>query len=204
MARRRLVVLRIVIVFFVLALAAYLSRTLWLGALGRALVEDDGPAKADAVAVLGGDPWGMRLETAARLVREGFAPVVLISGSPGPYGTNEADLAIAYIVRRGYPVDWFVPLRNEAMSTREESFLLLRELRQRNLHSVILVTSDFHTARAARTFRATERALGWSLELRMVAAPDRYFHAATWWRNRESCKITLGEWEKTVANALGM
>jgi hypothetical protein len=95
-------------------------------------------------------------------------------------------------------------LRNDGMSTREESFLLLDELRRRQVRSLILVTSDFHTARAARTFRAAERALGCRLEMRVVAAPDRYFQAGSWWRNREGRKIALGEWEKTIANALGM
>ncbi|MGD0666222.1 MAG: YdcF family protein [Bryobacteraceae bacterium] len=204
MARRRRVALLLGAALLLLGLAAYFTRILWLGALGRALVEDDGPAKADAVVVLGGDAWGMRLETAARLVRAGYAPVVLISGSPGAYEVNEADLAIPYIVRQGYPAEWFVALRNEAMSTREESFVLLRELRQRGVHSVILVTSEYHTARAARTFRDAERALGFRLEMRMVAAPDRYFQAASWWRNREGRKTALGEWEKTIAYALGM
>jgi len=204
MARRRMVALRLGVWLLLLVLAAYFTRGLWLGALGRALVEDDGPAKADAVVVLGGDVWGERIETAARLVRAGFAPVVLISGVPVAYGVNEGDLAIPYIVRQGYPAEWFVALRNEGMSTREESFVLLRELRRRQVHSVILVTSDFHTARAARTFRASERTLGCRLELRVVPAPDRYFSAGSWWRNREGRKIALGEWEKTIAYALGI
>jgi len=199
-----MVALRLAVALLLVALAAYFTRDLWLGALGRALVEDDGPSKADAVVVLGGDSWGMRLETAARLVRAGYAPVVLISGAPAAYGANEADLAVPYIVRHGYPAEWFVALRNQAMSTREESFLLLRELRLRQVHSVILVTSDFHTARAARTFRAAARALVSPLEVRVVAAPDRYFHAGSWWQNREGRKVVLSEWEKTVANALGM
>jgi uncharacterized SAM-binding protein YcdF (DUF218 family) len=204
MARGRVVVWRLGVVLLLLVLAAYLTRTLWLGALGRALVEDDGPAKADAVVVLGGDVWGTRIETAARLVRAGFAPVVLISGVPVAYGVNEADLAIPYIVRQGYPAEWFVALRNEGMSTREESFVLLRELRRRQMHSLILVTSDFHTARAARCFRAAERALGYRLEMRVVPAPDRYFHAGSWWRNREGRKTALAEWGKTIAFALGI
>lgn len=204
MARHRTVALRLGVALLLLALAAYLTRTLWLSALGRALVEDDGPSKADAVVVLGGDTWGMRLETAAKLVRGGYAPLVLISGAPAAYGANEADLAIPYIVREGYPEEWFVSLRNQAMSTREESFLLMDELRRRQVRSLILVTSDFHTARAARILRAAARAVGYRVEMRVVAAPDRYFQAGSWWRNREGRKIALGEWEKTVANALGM
>ena len=204
MGRRRMVALRLGVGLLLLVLAVLLTRNLWLGALGHALVEDDGPAKADAVVVLGGDQWGMRLETAARLVRLGFAPVVLISGAPAAYGANEADLAIPYIVHQGYPAEWFVALRNQAMSTREECFLLLPELRRRGVRSVILVTSDFHTARAARIFRAAERALGYRLEMRVVPAPDRYFHAGSWWRNREGRKTALNEWEKTIANAVGI
>jgi uncharacterized SAM-binding protein YcdF (DUF218 family) len=198
------VVLRLAAVLLLIALTVYLTRTVWLGALGRALVEDDGPARSDAVVVLGGDEWGTRLETAARLVRAGYAPIVLISGAPAAYGANEADLAIPFIVRQGYPAEWFVALRNEAMSTREESVVLLDELRRRQVRSVILVTSDFHSARAARTFRAVERALGCRLEMRVVPAPDRYFHADSWWRNREGRKTALNEWEKTIANALGI
>ena len=203
MVRRRLV-LNCAAALLLLAIAAYLSRSLWLGALGRALVEDDGPAKADAIVVLGGDVWGMRLEMAARLVKAGYAPVVLISGAPAAYGANEADLAVPFIAREGYSAAWFVPLHNAAMSTREESLLLLGELRQRQARSVILVTSDFHTARAARTLRAAARALGCRLEVRVVAAPDRYFRPDSWWRNREGRKIALGEWTKTIAFALGM
>jgi uncharacterized SAM-binding protein YcdF (DUF218 family) len=204
MGRRRVVAVRLGLALILFVVAVYLTRALWLGALGRALVEDDGPAKADAVVVLGGDAWGTRIVTAARLVRAGYAPVVLISGAPAAYGSNEADLAIPYIVRQGYPAEWFVSLRNHAMSTHEESFVLLRELRQRQVHSLILVTSEFHTARAARTFRAAERVLGCHLEMRVVPAPDPYFRADSWWRNREGCKTALGEWEKTVANVLGI
>ena len=204
MARRRMVALRLGVALLLFAIAAYLTRSLWLGALGRALVEDDGPAKADAVVVLGGDVWGTRIETAARLVRLGYAPVVLIDGEPMAYDVNEADLAIPYIVRQGYPAEWFVVLRNEGMSTRDESFMLLRELRRRQVRSLILVTSDFHTARAARTFRAAERTLGYRLELHVVPAPDRYFSAAAWWRNREGRKTAITEWGKTIAFALGI
>jgi uncharacterized SAM-binding protein YcdF (DUF218 family) len=204
MGHRRGLALRFGVALVVFALAAYLTHTLWLGALGRALVEDDGPAKADAVLVLGGDVWGTRVETAARLVRAGFAPIVLISGAPAAYDTNEADLAIPFIVRRGYPAGWFVALRNDGMSTAEESAWLLPELQRRGVHSLILVTSDFHTARAARTLRAAVRAAHSHIEVRVVPAPDRYFHADSWWRVREGRKTALTEWAKTVAHALGM
>jgi hypothetical protein len=48
------------------------------------------------------------------------------------------------------------------------------------------------------------RAAAPDLDVRVVAAPDEYFRADGWWRNREGRKIFLVEWLKTVANLLGM
>jgi len=146
---------------------------------------------------------GMRLETAARLVRLGFAPVVLISGAPAAYGANEADLAIPYIVRQGYPQSGSSPCAIKPCPPARSASCCCR-IAPARVRSVILVTSDFHTARAARIFRAAERALGCRLEMRVVPAPDRYFHAGSWWRNREGRKTALNEWEKTIANAVGI
>ena len=57
MARRRMVALRLGVALLLFAIAAYLTRSLWLGALGRALVEDDGPAKAEVTAILREFGW---------------------------------------------------------------------------------------------------------------------------------------------------
>ena len=89
---------------------------------------------------------------------------------------------------------------NEALSTREEAGAILADLRRRGVHRFLLVTSDYHTARAARIYRRAAP----DLDMRVVAAPDKFFRADGWWRNREGRKIFVVEWMKTVANALGM
>jgi uncharacterized SAM-binding protein YcdF (DUF218 family) len=188
----------------VLAAVAILSRSLWLPALGYALVHDDGPAKADIAVVLAGDFTGHRIEKAAELIREGYVPAALISGPPGFYGGHESDYAIAYAVRRGFPAQWFIALPHSALSTREEARVVLAELRRRNLRSFLLVTSDYHSARARRIFLAAERAMGGGPAMRTVTAPDEYFHPDSWWRSREGQKTVFFEWSKTVATALGI
>jgi uncharacterized SAM-binding protein YcdF (DUF218 family) len=188
----------------VLAAAAILGRSLWLPLLGYALVHDDGPAKADIAVVLAGDSWGHRIEKAAELIRQGYVPAALISGPPGFYGLHESDYAIAYAVRLGFPASWFIPLPHSALSTRDEASVVLAELRRRHIHSFLLVTSDFHTARARRIFLAAERCMGGGPAMRTVAAPDEHFRPDSWWRNRESQKTAFFEWTKTFANALGM
>jgi uncharacterized SAM-binding protein YcdF (DUF218 family) len=203
-ARPRSFRLKLLAACLVLAAAAVLSRSLWLPVLGYALVHDDGPAKADMAVVLAGDPVGHRIEKAAELVRDGYVPAALISGPAGYYGLHESDFEIAYAVRRGLPAEWFIALPNSALSTQEEAAVVLAELRRRNVRSFLLVTSDFHTARARRIFLAAERATGGGPAMRTVAAPDEFFRPDSWWRNREGQKTAFFEWCKNVASALGI
>lgn len=185
-----------------LALAAWFSHGLWLPWFGHALIRDDGPAKAEIAVVLAGDNSGRRVEKGAQLVRAGYVPAVLVSG-PLYYDVHECDVAIAFAVHKGYPASWFIPLPNSSHSTREEVAAILQELGRRGIHSFLLVTSNYHTARAARIYRAAIQARGGGFEMRVVAAPDENFQEGSWWRNREAQKTVFFEWTKTLATALG-
>jgi uncharacterized SAM-binding protein YcdF (DUF218 family) len=196
--------LKTVLVLAAFCALAYFARGLWLPVFGYGLIHDDGPGKAEIAVVLGGDYWGHRLLRSAELVREGYVPAVLISGPPGFYGINEADAAIQFAVAKGYPKEWFIPLRHTALSTREEAVKILDELQRRNTRSFLLVTSDHHTGRARRIFLTAERKRGGGPEFRTVAAPDEFFRPATWWQSREGEKTVFMEWTKTFATAAGM
>ncbi|MGA1996641.1 MAG: YdcF family protein [Bryobacteraceae bacterium] len=188
-------------VCIVIALAlAVATHSWWLTVLGRLLVRDQGPARAEIAVVLAGDYYGNRVLRAAELVKQGYVPAVLVSGPHMLYGYYECDLEIPFAVQRGYPAGWFIRSPNEALSTREEAGAILTDLRRRGVHRFLLVTSDYHTARAARIYRAAAP----DLDMRVVAAPDNYFRADGWWHNREGRKTFVVEWLKTVANALGI
>ncbi len=204
MARPRSFRLKLLATCLVLAAAVILSRSLWLPWLGYALVHDDGPAKADIAVVLAGDYAGNRIDKAAELIREGYVPAALISGPPGFYGLHESDYAIAYAVRQGFPAQWFIAFSHSALSTRDEASLVLAELRRRQVRSFLLVTSDYHTARARRIFLAAARGMAGVPAMRTVAAPSEYFRPDSWWRNREGQKTAFFEWCKTFATVLGI
>jgi uncharacterized SAM-binding protein YcdF (DUF218 family) len=207
-ARRPPLFLKLAICIVIVLALAVATHAWWLTALGRQLVRDEGPAPADIAVVLAGDFYGNRVLRAAELVKQGYVPKVLVSGPDMLYGFYECDLAIPFAVKRGYPEDWFIREPNEARSTREEAVVVLADLRRRGVHRFLLVTSDFHTARAGRIYTHAvsehSRAAAPDLTMRVVAAPDKYFRADGWWRSREGQKVFVIEWMKTVANLVGM
>ena len=180
---------------------AALTHSIWFHWMGEYLVRTDALAKADAVLVLAGDLNGDRITKAAELVKQGYAPVVLVSGPMPIYGINEATLAIDYAVSRGYPRGIFVPMVSGSFSTRDEADFAGPELRKRAVHRVLIVTSNFHTRRAGNLFRGKP---GADIDLRMIAARHPHFTPDGWWKDREGQKIFFFEWTKTIATLFGL
>lgn len=184
----------------VLAFAGWLAHDRILGALGRYLVDAAPAEKADIAVVLAGDAYGHRILTAADLVRNGYAPLVLVSGPGGEYDFHECDLAIPFAVKRGYPESYFAHFEHDGRSTAEEAQAIVPELRRRNVHKALLVTSNFHTRRAGGIFRRAAP----DMTIVTIGAPDEYFTPGGWWHSREGEKTFLVEWEKTVASWVGL
>jgi len=195
---------RLALAALVLFAVVVLTRSWWLQGFSYALVRNDGPQKADVAVVLAGDPWGIRILTAGKLVRQGYVPVAMVSGPEGSYGIRECDAAIAFAVRHGYPPEYFIPVSHEARSTQEEAWVFVQELQRRHMHRMLLVTSNYHTRRALRTFEEVGRKLKAGIEMHVIAAPDREFHPDSWWQTRQGQKIMFMEWTKTLAAAAGL
>jgi len=151
------------------------------GALGSYLVRDEPPRHADAVLVLAGDSSGHRILKGAELVRQGFAPKVIVSG-PMYYGAHECEPAIALAERAGYPASYFVHFEHDANSTEEEARAVGPMLRSLGAGQVLLVTSDFHTRRAGRCFARRYP----DITFDVVAASDAHFTPTGW------CMIAKG------------
>jgi uncharacterized SAM-binding protein YcdF (DUF218 family) len=198
--RARAFPLKFLAISAIIVLLGTATHRLWLAALGNALVSADGPAHADLAVVLGGDYWGHRILKAAELIQDGYVPQALVSGPAALYGDAECDLAVAFAVKSGYPERWFIRFPHRANSTEEEAGFILPELRRRGVHRYLLVTSDYHTARARRIYRA----LAPDLEARVVASPDEYYRPDSWWRSRPARKVFLFEWTKTITGRIGM
>jgi uncharacterized SAM-binding protein YcdF (DUF218 family) len=187
-----------------LAGALYLAGAPLLSALGRNLVVNDAPAAADAIVVLasGVDVYP-RLAHAARLYREGLAPVVVINGDrrnaafrelqahgfrrPCPWDA-EARAILAFLgVPDGSIVSISAP---DAFDSLSEAEAVVPQLRARGLRRIIVTTSDYHSRRA----RAVWRARASDLDPLMSAAADGQFQPESWWRDARQVRWVLAEY----------
>jgi len=135
------------------------------------------------------------------LAQAGYAPYVIVDG-PKVLGGHESDATIKYAEQNGYPDSLFhpLPLPADVNSTKTESEYVGLYFKQKKIRRVVLVTSNYHTRRAASLMRKVNP---W-LQVVVVPAPDQFFTADGWWKSREGQKTFLLEWMKTVAAWLGI
>lgn len=190
------------LVLLLILLAAF--AVLWflrapiLTAIANSFIEDDGPRKADAIVVMGGDDYGSRVLKGAQLATEGYAPYVIVSGPP-VLGEYESDITIHFAEMKGYPASLFRPLNHTCNSTRSETAFIGKYLKSQGIRKILLVTSNYHTARAAYLMRLQNPGL-WVV---VVPAPDRYFIPDEWWKTRGGKKAFALEAAKRVDTWLG-
>jgi uncharacterized SAM-binding protein YcdF (DUF218 family) len=165
--------------------------------LGDFLVSPQTPQPADLILVLGGDFWGPRVVKGADLVMQGYAPLVLISGTP--YGKRpEGVAAIEFLAARGYPAQRFQSFLHHAPSTIGEAIVLREELARRGVRRVLLVTSAYHSRRASIVFRLFCP----GIQFTTIAAPDEHYHPENWWEDASSRRFFFAEWGKILGTIL--
>ncbi len=190
-------------ILLLLVVLAYTFRTSILTGVADLLVVNDRIQPADAIFLLNGD-YNTRPFYASDLYKQGLAPAIIIARSENLPAAelglvpNDTDIAVGVMEKLGVPADKIVVLQvpGGVTSTFDEALMLRRYIEANDIHSVILVTSAFHTRRAKWIF---DRELsGLPLTLEMAAAPHYGFDATNWWRS-ESGLITLNnEYVKLV------
>jgi uncharacterized SAM-binding protein YcdF (DUF218 family) len=164
----------------------YLVRRPLLRFTAESWIIDDPLDRADALIVLGDDNfYADRVTRGAQLFREGKAPVVVASGRRLRPNAGIAELMEHDLIERGVPRDRVVRFSHDGDSTLEEAQALVRIVKERKWHSVIVVTSNFHTRRAGYIF---VRVFPQGVEVRVASAQDGDFDPAHWWEKRESIK----------------
>jgi uncharacterized SAM-binding protein YcdF (DUF218 family) len=147
--------------------------------------------------VLGGDFWGPRVVKGADLAVQGYGPVALISGPPYNH-QPEGELAISFLVNKGYPGALFTTFGHHANSTIGEALALSGELKSRRVKQVIVVTSAYHSRRAAIVLRL------FCPGIRFISVPaaDPRYEPEQWWRSESSRYVFFSEWIKILGSVL--
>lgn len=180
------IIFSLVVLFVVVLLGVvlYLARAPLLAALGEWWVVSDELEKAQAIVVLGGDSVeGSRVQRAARLYREGWAPRVVLIGPALRIYLSETELMQREAIALGVPADRLLRVPRAADSTFEEALVLRPLLAEHGFRRVIVVTSSYHVRRARRIFRAVYREGG--IQVWVDAVDDPRFDPRYWWQKRE-------------------
>jgi len=197
-AERGGIVLNLIVLvsFVVLCAFLYLVRRPILRFMAESWIVEDADSKADALIVLSDDNfYADRATRAAELFREGKAPIVVASGRRLRPIAGIAELMEHDLVERGVPKDKIVRIAHDADNTREEAGALTKLAAQRKWHSVIVVTSNYHTRRARYIFH---RVFPQGIEVHMASARDGDFDPQHWWEKRKSIKELTREFAGMV------
>jgi uncharacterized SAM-binding protein YcdF (DUF218 family) len=190
--------LNLIILLFLLlfCFVLYLVRRPLLRFTAEFWVIEDPLDKADALIVLGDDNfYADRATRGTQLFREGKAPVIVASGRRLRPNAGIAELMEHDLIERGVPKDKIVRFTHDGDSTLEEAEALARLVKAKKWHSVIVVTSNFHTRRARYIF---QRVFPQGMEVRVASARDGDFDPEHWWEKRKSIKELTKEFAGMV------
>jgi len=174
---------RLRILLAVLVLLALSVPVAWLSAPGL-LVADSGVRPAQAVVVLGGEPW-TRPQRAAEVFQECHASLVIASGN------GDCEEVRRQLEARAVPAS-VILTECKSTSTFENAEYSVALLREHGVKQAVIVTSWFHSRRALACFR--KAAPGIEFTSRPTAKPA----AKSWWPDRyERSRLSL-EYAKLI------
>jgi uncharacterized SAM-binding protein YcdF (DUF218 family) len=175
----------------VFVFAMYAARRPLLRLAGESWVVEDSLQPADALLVLSDDNFfADRATRASELYRQKLAPVIVASGRRIRPNAGIAELMEHDLIERGVPKEQILRFPQDGDNTREEAYALAGFAASHGWHSVIVVTSNYHTRRARYIF---ERVFPPRISVRVASARDGDFDVERWWESRKSLKLFTRE-----------
>lgn len=191
----------------VLAVAALAAWALGAWAAAGWLVVREGPARADALAVLAGSAtYVERAQRAAELYREGRAPRVLLTNDGLRGGYSAADDRNPLFVERaarelcaaGVPAEAIEVVPETVSSTFDEAVRLRAHAEARGYGSLLVVTSAYQSRRALWTFKRVFEGGGVRVGVEPVETGRQTPRPFAWWLHPLGWRLVPGEYVKLV------
>ena len=177
----------------------------WAGA--RYLITEAPLEKADAIVVLGGSAtYKERAHEAARLFFEGRAQKILITNDNqrGPWSSVDQrnlffyERSLEELRNAGVPSPSVEVLMTPVESTFDETEVVKDYAQQHGLHSILIVTSAYHSRRALWVFSKVFRDTGVRVGLFAVAPGGQSPKPATWWLSARGWRLVPSEYVKMI------
>jgi uncharacterized SAM-binding protein YcdF (DUF218 family) len=200
-AKRR----RFVLLFALLGAVVLWPLLAWAGA--HLLIVKSEISSADAIVVMSGSSTHLeRADWAAKLYREGRAPVVILTDDRLIAGWDRKEernpyfyeLAARELVKRGVPQSKIQVVPDIALGTYEESLGVRDYASAHQLKRLLIVTSAYHTRRTLWSLRHACEGSG--IEIGIDSPPPGWQTPAPsrWWWRRWGWKVVAGEYVKLV------
>ena len=163
--------------------------------------------QADAIVVLGGSStYVERVSVAAQIFKEGRAPKIILTNDGQQSGWSNEERRNPFFVERatreletsGVPAAKIEVLPQLVTSTHDEAVLLREYAAAHQLHSVLIVTSAYHTRRALWTLRRAFEGSGVELGIESPPAGWQTPSPATWWLHVKGWRLVAGEYVKLL------
>jgi uncharacterized SAM-binding protein YcdF (DUF218 family) len=177
----------------------------WIGA--RALIVDSDLPQADVLVVLGGSAnYIERSEAAAEIFNAGRVKKIILTNDGQQSGWSNAEQrnplfverALTELQRQGISNDRIEILDNVVSSTRDEAILLRTTAANHGWHSLLVLTSPYHSRRALWTFHREFEGSGVLVGLTSVRngrqTPSPWF----WWLSPGGWRMVAGEYLKFI------
>lgn len=162
---------------------------------GSFLVLSESPKQADVIIVLSGGQG--RVEKAAELYKEGYAPYIILSNAKE--STSKSGDMLQTALALGIPQD-VIYTENAAESTYQNADFTLPIMKEHAFQSAIVVSSEFHMRRVKFLFDRVYKKS--DIELTYVGSASGY-NAKRWWSDRKSRETTFNEYVKMIGNTFG-
>jgi uncharacterized SAM-binding protein YcdF (DUF218 family) len=177
------------LLFLATCILAFLHAGQYLGAPAQK------PEKADLIVALGGDNGG-RVHKAAILFKEGFAPLVLLTGMEGGYAKTRNDYLnwrARFLEEHGIPKTDLI-FDDVSGSSWEEAINTLHLMKTRDFDRVLVVSDPPHLRRLDWVWSKVFAGSG--KEYRLIPSDMEAWDAAHWWRNEDSAQFVVMEYVK--------
>lgn len=184
------------VLFFAVLLIAFYP--VMLNAMAKSLVRQDPLQRVDAIVVLSGDSKGERMASGIELYKQGWGKQIIFWGGKIYWEIKLIDLMREQFKEGGVPEGALVwsDEELEEVSTYGEARLLLRLMKENNVRSIILVTSPFHTSRAASVYDPILEKE--NIKMYVYPSMDTQVKLQDWWHERDKARAIFVEFSKTV------